>query len=193
MTITWTKNLPVLAAALTNAELDEAIAEAYDARETAWAAQLQVTVANGFSQGQTHFTDKQALQAEAHYRGLCAEREHRDAVRAALGELIGDIRAYPLKWSNAGPWTYGLSGATRMHRADRLVDFFRNHNMPYKLAFDNGEVQVTFWRNHISSLAALTSARAITPNLPRKSPANLFGEGGYAADVQTQRLALQGA
>ncbi len=153
-------SMPILAAALTNAELDQAIAGADTARESAWAAQSAVTTADGYNFRSVNAVANQALEAELVYRDLCAEREQREITRADLGRLIGEIRAYPMEWSKTGPWTYAVSGSNRVHRADRLVDFCRNHNMPYQLSYSDGQVEVAFWRNHISSLATAASGRS---------------------------------
>lgn len=174
-------------AMLTNDELDLAIADAESARDDAWAAQVQATVEEGYTSDQAQAAMLQALEAEAYFRGLVAERQRRESIRQQMAGLILELGATALRSCNAGPWSLGFYGTDRYHRSNRMTAFLRAHDMPYQQIYYPSCVVVTFWRhNHI--LQASFPAREITPKSP-PLPADFIWEGGHA-HVQTEGLAL---
>jgi len=132
---------------ITNAELDAAIDEARANAIHAWYIQSIVTVEDGYTYEQAEEALRQAEEAQAYYEALYNEREARDMLRHELAAVLREINVAVYWWIQNGPWAYSIRGEQRIARAQRLVDFCRNHNMPFEVEPIPNGVTVKFWRN----------------------------------------------
>ncbi len=132
---------------MTNNELDEAIVEARGEAIRAWSAQCRTTVEDGYSHDRAEAALRRAEEAQAYYEALYNEREARDMLRHELAAVLRENGAAVIWWIQNGPWTYGFRGEQRIARAQRLVEFCRNHNMPFEVDSIPNGVAVKFWRS----------------------------------------------